>query len=417
MNAAEADVMAAIPTVKALRALIVDDDQFMLTVLEQTLHDIGVDDVRTAQRATIALTLCAEAHGAPDLILCDLNMPGMDGIEFLRHLAAHGYDGAIILISGSDQRVLKAAERIATAHALNIVGSLAKPLITRDALKTIVGGVRPLDTPCLPASVEPISAAEIRRGIMGDQLILHFQPIVSIGMREVAGVEALVRWQHPSRGLIGPDAFIPVAEEAGLIDLLTDVVLRKAIDQAGLWQTAACPLKVAINLSMENLKRLELPEFIVGLATDAGVDLSDIIFEVTETRLMTDIPAALEVLTRLRLKGVELSIDDFGTGYSTMEQLQRIPFTELKIDRMFVNQAEHDPTARTILDSTVVLAQKLEMFTVAEGVETQAQWDMVAEIGCDYAQGYFIARPMPGSDLPAWLGEWNSSGRDASDPF
>jgi EAL domain-containing protein (putative c-di-GMP-specific phosphodiesterase class I) len=389
-----------------MRALVVDDDPFMLSLLELALHDLGVDEVRTAQCAADALTLCDKAHGAPDLVLCDLNMPDMDGIEFLRHLAARHYTGSVVLISGSDGRVLKTGETIAAAHKLNILGSLAKP-ITREALQTILDGIRVLNEPRAAVSAERITAAELRAGIEGDQLVLHYQPKVSIGSRQVIGVEALVRWHHPSRGIIGPNAFIPVAEDAGLIDELTDAVLSKAIHQAGLWQRNECPLKVAINLSMDNLKRLELPEFIVGLAADAGVDIGNITVEVTETRLMSDVVAALEILTRLRLKGIELSIDDFGTGYSTMEQLQRVPFTELKIDQTFVSQAVHDPTARTILDSTVVLAQKLDMFTVAEGVETQEHWDMVAEIGCDYAQGYFIAKPMPGPMLPAWLGGWN----------
>jgi len=161
---------------------------------------------------------------------------------------------------------------------------------------------------------------------------------------------------------------------------------------------------------VDNLNRLDLPEYIVERAHHAGINPHHVVLEVTESRLMEDVVKPLEILTRLRLKGLELSIDDFGTGHSSMEQLKRISFTELKIDRAFVNGATHDKTARSILESSVTLAKALGMTTVAEGVEDQEDWDIVASLGVDLIQGYFVCRPLPGPDLQDWLSEWNAQG-------
>ena len=177
----------------------------------------------------------------------------------------------------------------------------------------------------------------------------------------------------------------------------------------GKWRADGLDLKIGVNFSVDNLNQLDLPEWIVSVASEEGMDPSKVILEVTESRLMEDVTKPLEILTRLRLKRIGISIDDFGTGFSSMEQLKRIPFEELKIDRAFVFGAAGDPSARAILESSVDLGKRMGMSLVAEGAETQEDWDLVAELGCDMVQGYFVAKPMPGDELPSWIAEWEKS--------
>ena len=390
-----------------LSVLVIDDETFMLNLIGRILDKLDIHDPTLATNGAEALEVLDAADPQPDVILLDLSMPGMDGIEFLRHAAERGFSGGIGLISGQHERVLNTVEALAQAHDLNILGSLSKP-VTLEGLSGLLAnhdqksdrrGYRPS---------ERITEAELRAGLEGDQLTCFFQPKVSVATKELVGVETLVRWIHPERGIVPPDAFISLAEEHDLIDALTDIVFAKAMRQGGAWRAEGWELKVAVNISMGNLNRLDFPEFIVDSAASEGMDPELVILEVTESRLMADIVGPLEILTRLRLKNVGLSIDDFGTGYSSMEQLKRIPFNELKIDRAFVNGAARDQAARAILESSVDLAKKLGMTIVAEGVEDQDDWDLVKSLGVDLVQGWFVGKAMPGDEIPAWNEQWKS---------
>jgi len=222
----------------------------------------------------------------------------------------------------------------------------------------------------------------------------------------VMGVETLVRWQHPRDGLVFPDQFIGLAEAHGLIDDLTSAVLIAAFAQARLWQDAGLMLQVSVNLSVDNLDSVDFVDRVVGFAAAAGVPPQMIMLEVTETQLMADLRTPLEILTRLRLKRFRLSIDDFGIGNSSLAQLRDIPFDELKIDQSFVHGACNNEKLRAMFDSCLGLAQQLKLESVAEGVEDRADWDFVRSRGCDIAQGYFIAKPMPGAVFLEWLPTW-----------
>ncbi|MDD5366139.1 MAG: EAL domain-containing response regulator [Gallionellaceae bacterium] len=386
--------------------LVVDDDAFMLKVITRSLHALGHDRVVTCSNGVEGL-LKLDQNTPPDVILCDLNMPEMDGVEFLRKLAGTGYDGSLVVISGEDQRILGTAESLARAHRLDILGYLGKPFKS-EALKEILSRRQPrvqAAAPCAPA--EPCSPADIRRGLDAHEFIVYFQPKVELASGGVVCVEALARWQHSVRGMVAPDQFIPVAEQYGLIGALTERVLTDSLQQVQAWRQQGLELKIAINVSMDDLVQLDFPEKVLACAEAAGIRPFDITLEVTESRLMRDPLAPLDILTRLRLKRIGLSIDDFGTGYSNLAQLQNIPFDELKLDRSFVQGAAWNLAAKDILESTVDLAKKLNMTVVAEGVETRADWDLVVALGCDLAQGYFIAKPMPGADLPFWLKTWH----------
>ena len=396
----------------SVKLLVVDDDEFMLQQITQVSKQMGIVSPQTATGGKRALQLLdghAGVHNGVyfNLILCDLNMPGMDGIEFLRHLAERNYRGGIVLISGEDARVLKSAEKLAKAHNLQILGTLCKPVTARH-LHPLIAKLAEPDT---NTNFEEllVSEQELAIGIGQGQVMVYYQPLIEIGSGEVVAMEALARWRHPQRGILGPNAFIPVAENHQLIDVLTVEVFSQAVQQAKAWKDTGLDLKTAINLSMDSLKRLELPELFITHINQSGLDYKRIGFEVTESRLMNDITTSLEILTRLKLKGIELSIDDFGTGYSTMEQLQRIPFSELKIDRQFVSGAVHDSSNRAILESSVELAKKLGMKVVAEGVETEDELRLVTRLGCDYIQGYYVSHPLPGSEVLTWINNWKQS--------
>lgn len=398
---------------KSLNVLVVDDDSYILELLTIALRGLGIKRLTTATNGEEALRVYDGRADDIDVLLCDLNMPGMDGVEFIRHLAQRQYSGGIVMISGEDGRILRTAERLARAHNLNILGVLGKPM-TRLALAEVLGRLGAEQAKGRQEPTSPTTAEEVRQGIQGDELVPFFQPKVEIATRRVVGVETLARWKHRERGMLGPDAFIPVAEQHGLINDLTDVIFAKAMKQGAAWRAAGLDLKVAVNISVDSLDRLELPVFILACASEYGMDASQVILEVTESRLMKNLTAALEILTRLSLKGIRLSIDDFGTGYSSMEQLQRLPFVELKIDKAFVLGAARDSAARAILESSVELGKKLSMTIVAEGVETQEDWDLVAKLGCDLVQGYFVAKPMPGENVREWITEWYLGGKSSS---
>lgn len=253
-----------------------------------------------------------------------------------------------------------------------------------------------------------ISLKELACAIEQGELEPYFQPKIHIASGAVIGAEALIRWPHKERGGIPPAAFIPLAEQSGLIDALTFLMFDKVTRQGGLWSQQGLNLNIAVNVSMKNLHRFDLPERLTEIATKNNFQPANIDLEITETSLMKDFAVTLDILTRLRLKGIGLSIDDFGTGYSSMDQLKRIPFSELKIDYSFVHDAHQDMAARAILESSIALANKLNMTVVAEGVETQADWDLVAKLGCDLAQGFWMSKPLPASEFIPWLENWNA---------
>jgi EAL domain-containing protein (putative c-di-GMP-specific phosphodiesterase class I) len=254
---------------------------------------------------------------------------------------------------------------------------------------------------------EPITLGELQVGLDGEELQLFYQPKVNVGSGTVAGVEALARWEHPERGLLGPAAFIPVAEEHGLIDALTRAVFRKAVRMAGVWQAGDISLHVSVNVSVNSFLRQEFSEYLINVARDAGVEPSTLILEVTESQVMTDSKGCLEQMMHLRMKRFGLSIDDFGTGHSSLAQLKRIPFTELKVDRAFVFGASQNSSARAILESSVNLGKKLKMSVVAEGAESREDWDLVEQVGCDFVQGYYVSRPMPENELLHFVKNWS----------
>jgi EAL domain-containing protein (putative c-di-GMP-specific phosphodiesterase class I)/CheY-like chemotaxis protein len=388
-----------------ISSLVVDNDPSTAKILEWALKKSGVETIETHTNALRALTQIIGGEMNVGLILCDLSMPHMDGVEFFRRLTEIGYDGGLIVVSGEDRRVIDMVRRLARVQKLNLVGYLEKP-VKLESLKVLIAQWMHQ----LPVSVQqveaPVSADEIRHGLASREFVNFYQPQVNVSTGAVVGVESLVRWHRDSEGIVGPGRFIEVAETHGLIDDLTHYVVTKALAQNKAWQDLGLKLSVSINVSMDNLAHLDFPELMAFEAARAGIGPSCIVLEVTESRLMKDPMAVLDVLTRLRLKRFRLSIDDFGTGYSSLAQLRDIAFDELKVDLSFVHGACDDPKMQAIVEGSLRIAKQLDMTVVAEGVEDRADWDYIRRTRCDLAQGYFIAKPMPAEEILDWLADW-----------
>ncbi len=388
-----------------MKILLIDDDSFALMLLQRQLQRAGSYAASLCSRARHAVDLLEAQPEAFDLVFCDLQMPDMDGIEFIRNLGRIGYRGGLVMVSGEDERILQTARKLAQAHSIQLIGTLHKP-VSIDDLRQVLACV---SAPCIATGgggETTILPTNLKAAIAGGQLVNYYQPKVDLRSGALIGVEALVRWQHPQAGLVPPDRFICEAEKHGLMDGLTHAVLVAGLRQARQWRKAGLDLQLAVNISMENLAVLDFPDIVAGLAREAGVPLTRLVLEVTESRLMLDARAPLDIVARLRLKGVGLSIDDFGTGHSSLAQLRDMPFDELKLDRSFVNGVAGDDSLAAIVKAALVMARQLGMKSVAEGVEGRADWDFLQAHGCDVAQGYFIARPMLGCELPAWHCAW-----------
>jgi len=389
-----------------LKVIAIDDDPFELKLITHQLSMLGQKDVVSFTDPDAALDRINDAgEDSFDLVFCDLQMPGIDGIAFQRRLVRSDFGGQLVLFSGEDDRTVQAAASLARRQNLRLLGILRKP-IDLDALRSILVAAAPALSDDDRPKRKMYSAAELRRAIDNEELVNFYQPKVLLSDGSPIEAECLARWQHPTDGMVYPDQFIPVAEENGLIDDLTHLVLTNALAQSARWREMGLTLRVAVNISMENLNALDFPEKVMAALSSAEVPAESLILEVTESRLMQDPVAVLDILTRLRLRRVRLSIDDFGMGHSSLAQLRDLPFDELKIDRSFVHGAHANPHKRAILQASIDMGRQLGMQTIAEGVEVIEDWKVLRELGCDLAQGYFCARPMPAAAIPGWIAGW-----------
>lgn len=394
-----------------LRFLVVEDHDFQRRMLLKTLENLGAVHVQEAVDGHAALDIFRNSPQPVDIIISDLDMPGMDGIEFLRHIGESRKPVSVVLVSAVERSVLSSVETMAAAYGITLLGSLPKP-ITPKILESLILAHRPaaLDSGerAKPAAypLEHIEAA-----LENGEFEPYFQPKVDLATREVKGFEALARWRHPQAGLLAPDRFIERMERHSLIDRLTWQMLDQSAAACCQWRASGLDLCVSINLSVATLADVKFADCAADLVRQRKLDPRNVILELTESAAVASNNGHfLENLSRLRLKGFGLSIDDYGTGYSSIQRLSRVPFTELKIDRSFLQMTPGNDSRLIILRSSLDMARKLNMVTVAEGVETQQDWDLLRKIGCDLGQGYFIARPMSADAVLAWMDEWSGLG-------
>jgi EAL domain-containing protein (putative c-di-GMP-specific phosphodiesterase class I) len=264
-----------------------------------------------------------------------------------------------------------------------------------------------------------LDADDVRRGITSREFVPYYQPKVALvdGGWVVDGVEALARWQHPSCGLVMPTRFIPLAERTGLIAELTSTMLKAALLQVREWQEQGLRLTCAVNLPPSLVTDLTFPDRVAELLAESGVDGSQLVLEITETATIQNPTATMAILTRLRVKRIGLSLDDFGTGYSSLTQLFEMPFNEMKIDKSLVMNVPNSREANTMIASLIELGHNLGLKICAEGVESRGALDMLAKIGCDRCQGYFISRAIPSSEVASFAARWNEEhGRHPAKP-
>ena len=389
---------------RTLGVIVVDDHDFQRKVALSYLSQLGVVNILEGSDGLEALAKISAAGWPVDVALCDLDMPGMDGMQFIRHLAEGRRVGSIILLSGLEPQLISSVEKMASLQGLAVLGTIEKP-VTPQKISNLLVKFKPALAPL--ASVSPsVSVADMEHGLVAGEFFAHFQPKVDFKTLKLVGVEALARWKHSDSGLIAPSAFIQLAEKSNLINRITQRMIEVSLKQLKDWNDQGFETGMAINLSLSYLGSPGIADQITSEAKRLGLEPRAVTLEVTESLVTSDLGHVLENLARLRMRGFDISIDDYGTGFSSMQQLSRIPFTELKIDQSFVTGATSRPNMRVILESSLQLAQKLGLRSVAEGIEKEEEWALLKSLGCDVAQGYFIARPMPGDAVPEWHQAW-----------
>lgn len=392
-----------------LHYLVVEDDELQRDALAIMLEELGAARVSRAEDGRSGLLALSTASPPVDIVVTDLNMPGMDGIEFIRHIATSGRSVSLVFASAVEPALLSAMQAIVTAYGISLLGMLPKP-VTAQALLRVLETYRKQPAANPLAAERTCTEQEVLQGLLADEFEPYFQPKVALASGRIAGFEALARWRRKGEDFLAPNEFIPVMEQLGLVEELTWTVMRKAAQACRDWQESKLDFSVSVNLCVSSLTDVQFADRLMGLLKEVGLPANRLILEITESTAVTShLGHVLDNLSRLRLRGVGLSIDDYGTGYSSLQQLGRIPFTELKIDQSFVRGAAAIPSHMAILRSSIEIAKALKLVCVAEGVETADQWRLLRSSGCDLAQGYLISRPMAADDIVPWSRRWHQN--------
>lgn len=390
-----------------LTYLVVEDNEFQRRWLVTMLANLGASSILEAGDGLAALALLQDPQRGIDICFIDLNIPGMDGMELIRHMAGSANPASVILASALDPALVFSVESMSQAYGVNMLGTITKPATPEELQEVIARYAAPLAQRQAKTSAPAApTLEEILQGLQEDQFVPYFQPKVALASGKIRGVEAFARWEHPQHGVIAAGAFIPLLEASGKIDLLSWSIIRKSAATCRALHDAGHPIGVSINLASQLLGGLEFAEHFSSCMVAYDIDPACITIEITESASKTELPAFLENLARLRMKGFVLAVDDYGTGDASMQHHLRIPFSELKIDRSFVVGAAHNQALELALASSLELANKLQRESTAVGVETRQDWDLLHKLGCTNVQGYYIAKPMAARALPAWLAEW-----------
>ncbi|HET9651632.1 MAG TPA: EAL domain-containing response regulator [Usitatibacter sp.] len=389
--------------IAGLRYLVVEDQGFQRWMIGNMLETLGAVKVFSAADGHAALEIVDSLDPPIDVVLTDLNMPGMDGIEFIRHLGEAAPAVALVVVSEQDPALLASVATMARAYGANLLEAIAKPVTARKlaaALQRLAERPAALER---GAPAHAFTPAQILEGVERGEFEPFFQPKVDIRTGIVRGAEAFARWRNPQHGIVMPAAFVEPLQAASLLDALTFSLLRQAAAACRGWRRAGFDMAVAVNLSRTSLEDTSLADRVFEEVLLQQVEPRCVVLEVTETAAATNAGRVLDNLSRLRMKGFGLSIDDYGTGYSAMHQLTQVPFTEIKIDQAFVRNAPTHASSRAVLESSLEIAAKLGLPAVAEGVESKRELNLLLELGCPLAQGYYIARPMGTNDFLDWL--------------
>ncbi len=378
--------------------LVVDDDRMQVLLITNMARRCGftADSARTVEDAI----RCIDSRDYGTVIV-DLSLGDRDGIEVIRHIAAAGQSPNLLVMSGFDDRIRDGATRFAQTAGLATLTGLKKPINFVDLRHALLEAASAVNDPAAAcAMVGPrITAADLRGALAAGEITPVYQPKVDIASGAIRGVEALARWNSPKFGAIAPSIFIPIAEANGLAQELTTVMLEAALRDAARWRKVSGDIGVAVNVPASGLEDLAWPDEVERSLIDHGLPAGALTVEITETVAMSDSAVTIDILTRLRIKGVQLSLDDFGTGYSSLLALLRFPFNELKLDRSFIQHCDHDAYAFKIVQAILSLARGFKMKTVAEGVESAPVAALLEHAGCEMAQGFYFSQPLTADGL------------------
>jgi EAL domain-containing protein (putative c-di-GMP-specific phosphodiesterase class I) len=384
---------------RKLSVLLVDDSKLYQMIAINTLQQCGVTKIDTAMNGFECLDRIR--NSSPDVVMLDLNMPKMDGVEVLLQSQIDGMFPPIIICSSSDQKTLNGAREVASLKGVRIVGVLKKPYSASalGALLARVGDQIELGAANGSQALDP----DYVIANMAEKLHLVFQPQVSVETGATVGVEALARWHEPGGIVLSPAAFVQQLEESGKIGKMSRLVIERALAVLAEWRREGIEMPISINISADDAVAPDFVEFAATAVAAVGIEPSTVTFELTETRIALDFGRMLSTLTRLRLRGFGLSIDDFGCGTSSLQQLRQAPFNELKIDRQFVTNLSNDPQNYAIVESCIDLGKRLGLAIVAEGIEAQEDMIALRKLNCQSAQGYLMSRPLSADDFAEWL--------------
>ncbi len=394
------------PSLLAEGVLVVEDSVVQREAAIAQLRKLGISRTWAAADGQLALQLLQTPEVNPAVVCVDLVMPGMDGIEFLQNLQLMDRHPLVIVVSSAKSAILNSVGLMVEALGLPLLGVIQKPLTAEQLQRTLLRAAEVGAAPAIDRRPPPPSMApeDLLEALASRRVVPYYQPKVSLKTGEIVGFEALARCLTRTGEVLSPAAFIDVAEEHGQMDTLTLRMLDCVLRDLALWHANNLFPTVSLNVSASSLVNRLFGQELMQRVDAAQISPTALTLEITESALITDLASAIAMLGRMRLKGFGLSLDDYGTGFSSLQQLDRLPFTELKIDRSFVAQVDRKESRRRILASAVRIGEQLELTTVAEGVETAEELNTLRKLGCLQVQGYLIAKPMPFNQVLPWLG-------------
>lgn len=384
--------------------LIVDDDPTQIAILTSYFSSLDVRLIQGASNPVMALEMMREQGLQFDLIVSDLQMPQMDGIEFMRHLGEARFPGKLALISGVRKNILDHAGRLAKMHRIDFLGEISKPLnrVSLDAVfrrEVAAAPVREVE----PRAAPFITPGRFAAAMRNRDIVPYYQPKVRINSGRIVGAESLARWQLPNGSFVSPMDFIAFAERNGAIEELTFYLFERSLGDLKRLLAIDPDFRLAVNLAPELAGSVDLPDRLNTLVSAHGISPANLIFEITENSILNVDVVTLEVLSRLRVLGYELAIDDFGTGSSNIQTLRDFPFSELKIDRSFICDALTNSFSAQTVKAAIALAADQKMKVVAEGVEDMQTWNMLRDMSVEQVQGYLVAQAMPIDEFEQYL--------------
>ncbi|MBB6133492.1 EAL domain-containing protein (putative c-di-GMP-specific phosphodiesterase class I) [Massilia aurea] len=389
-----------------LHFLVAQADLSERRALVALLGQLGAGQVTDVADGAAALqALDAGATPRVNVALIDLDLPGMDGLTLLRRLGEIQCAARLIVTGAQPAGLLFSVETLAEAFGIELLGAIARP-VTAVTLKPVLENYTPLPRFAQTPAEPRFTFQQVGIGLQKRQFEPYFQPKIELATGQVKGLEVFARWNHPEHGVLGPASFVDALGESGRIDFLDWSMIELSVERQRWLQHQDIAIPISLNIASETLAHPAFVRQMSACLERHGVDATDVTFEISESSVLNTDPDFIERLVRLRMMGFGLAIDDYGTGRSNLQLLARIPFTELKIDRSFVDGASRRLPLSTLLRSCLSLAHSLDRKSVAVGVETRRDWDFLQALGCTYAQGYHIANPMPATAFPAWLSDW-----------